>query len=277
MKCAFCKVKHAPTDILNHSKQFKTQIEDQLANNALKKMDDVHACPNCDLMGFTQRPGIVKCVECNRKFDCDHTESFCTRLMRFLLCYRDGSSVAWVRQNCKPCPRCRVPIFKDGGCNHVHCSICAVNFCWKCGQDCLTHSRWCSLGILHNYGGSIILPISLLQILLLYFKIFDYGINTKLICGLLQAFSALYVCAIVNYITIQWFTEDVWRFFAAPQGRSKDFLQAFAFSGSMIMAMFSVLWYMVPIIAKIWAMCILIICLAEYRDIRADRINFVTA
>lgn len=34
----------------------------------------------------------------------------------------------------KPCPKCRMPIEKDGGCVHMHCSKCQTPFCWKCGQ-----------------------------------------------------------------------------------------------------------------------------------------------
>eukprot|EP00752_Nemacystus_decipiens_P008131 g7271.t1 len=30
----------------------------------------------------------------------------------------------------KRCPSCHVPIFKDGGCNHMKCSMCQFEFCW---------------------------------------------------------------------------------------------------------------------------------------------------
>jgi hypothetical protein len=32
----------------------------------------------------------------------------------------------------KPCPTCKVPIHKNGGCNHMHCERCGQNFCWTC-------------------------------------------------------------------------------------------------------------------------------------------------
>ncbi|CAM9395661.1 unnamed protein product [Pylaiella littoralis] len=32
--------------------------------------------------------------------------------------------------NTKRCPNCHVPIFKDGGCNHMKCSMCQHEFCW---------------------------------------------------------------------------------------------------------------------------------------------------
>jgi len=36
----------------------------------------------------------------------------------------------WIRQNTRPCPRCRANIQKDGGCNHMTCRACNHEFCW---------------------------------------------------------------------------------------------------------------------------------------------------
>ncbi|RYO80508.1 hypothetical protein DL766_003692 [Monosporascus sp. MC13-8B] len=30
----------------------------------------------------------------------------------------------------KPCPKCKRPIEKRGGCNHMHCPLCNINFDW---------------------------------------------------------------------------------------------------------------------------------------------------
>ncbi|MFH4983160.1 hypothetical protein AB6A40_009869 [Gnathostoma spinigerum] len=42
-------------------------------------------------------------------------------------------SSQWIEDNSKPCPKCRVKIEKDSGCNKMHCSKCDTNFCWLCG------------------------------------------------------------------------------------------------------------------------------------------------
>jgi len=45
----------------------------------------------------------------------------------------------WLMLNTRPCPRCRVPIQKQGGCNHMLCRACKATFCWACmreGQRC---------------------------------------------------------------------------------------------------------------------------------------------
>eukprot|EP01097_Dermamoeba_algensis_P004844 TRINITY_DN3109_c0_g1_i1.p1 TRINITY_DN3109_c0_g1~~TRINITY_DN3109_c0_g1_i1.p1 ORF type:complete len:472 (-),score=114.96 TRINITY_DN3109_c0_g1_i1:150-1565(-) len=32
----------------------------------------------------------------------------------------------------RECPKCRVPVQKNGGCNHMVCSRCTYHFCWQC-------------------------------------------------------------------------------------------------------------------------------------------------
>ncbi|CAF1370563.1 unnamed protein product [Rotaria sordida] len=32
----------------------------------------------------------------------------------------------------KPCPKCRTPIDKYAGCNAVRCTLCNIQFCWRC-------------------------------------------------------------------------------------------------------------------------------------------------
>jgi len=36
----------------------------------------------------------------------------------------------------KKCPRCSVPILKNGGCNAITCTRCHAGFCYLCGKDC---------------------------------------------------------------------------------------------------------------------------------------------
>jgi len=39
---------------------------------------------------------------------------------------------AWLRENCRACPRCKAQIQKNGGCNHMRCTKCHAHFCWAC-------------------------------------------------------------------------------------------------------------------------------------------------
>jgi len=42
------------------------------------------------------------------------------------------SNDVWVGENCKPCPNCKSPIFREDGCNHITCYKCEHEFCWMC-------------------------------------------------------------------------------------------------------------------------------------------------
>ncbi|CAL1390492.1 unnamed protein product [Linum trigynum] len=50
----------------------------------------------------------------------------------------DSENVNWVLANTKPCPKCRQPIEKNQGCNHMSCK-CRFEFCWMCLADWYNH------------------------------------------------------------------------------------------------------------------------------------------
>ena len=52
------------------------------------------------------------------------------------------SDEVWVGENCKPCPSCKSPIYKDDGCNHMTCYKCHHEFCWVCMGRWRFHGDW---------------------------------------------------------------------------------------------------------------------------------------
>lgn len=39
----------------------------------------------------------------------------------------------WLKTSgAKNCPKCSIPLLKDGGCNHVRCGACRTHICWVC-------------------------------------------------------------------------------------------------------------------------------------------------
>jgi len=48
----------------------------------------------------------------------------------------------WIYNNTKNCPKCKNPIEKNQGCNHMTCRPpggCKFEFCWVCLGDWKTH------------------------------------------------------------------------------------------------------------------------------------------
>ncbi|KAM9976232.1 hypothetical protein ACTFIR_010073 [Dictyostelium discoideum] len=74
---------------------------------------------------YCKQPGLHWPLACNKSVNL-HNE---------LLNY------SWIINNTTICKRCKYPIEKNGGCNHVTCSRCYFQFCYVCGEDYFKHSK----------------------------------------------------------------------------------------------------------------------------------------
>jgi hypothetical protein len=77
------------------------------------------------------RPIIVTCPCCNKEFNLEASSEF-NMAETLTNSSSESATQNWKNQNTRPCPGCSSPIIKDGGCNHVRCGKCRVNFCWAC-------------------------------------------------------------------------------------------------------------------------------------------------
>jgi len=59
-------------------------------------------------------------------------------------CKDESETVNWLTVHTKPCPKCRKPVEKNGGCNLVSC-ICGQAFCWLCGGATGREHTWTSI------------------------------------------------------------------------------------------------------------------------------------
>ncbi|XVF36177.1 hypothetical protein REPUB_Repub19eG0035500 [Reevesia pubescens] len=92
--------------------------------NAIRIEDDALCEVECPC-------GMQFCFSC-----LSETHSPCSCLMWELWskkCRDESETVNWITINTKPCPKCRKPVEKNGGCNHVSC-VCGQSFCWLCGS-----------------------------------------------------------------------------------------------------------------------------------------------
>ena len=55
----------------------------------------------------------------------------------------ESENIIWIKANTKKCPKCRKPIEKNQGCNHMTCRKevggCSYEFCWICMGDWTKH------------------------------------------------------------------------------------------------------------------------------------------
>ncbi|XP_050364380.1 probable E3 ubiquitin-protein ligase ARI8 [Argentina anserina] len=76
-----------------------------------------------------------------------HSPVECATVRKWILKNKDDSQNAqWIVVNTKPCPKCKTPIEKNNGCNHMRCSPpCGHHFCWLClgplGCKCNSFNR----------------------------------------------------------------------------------------------------------------------------------------
>eukprot|EP00656_Telonema_subtile_P012455 TRINITY_DN16271_c0_g1_i1.p1 TRINITY_DN16271_c0_g1~~TRINITY_DN16271_c0_g1_i1.p1 ORF type:complete len:420 (-),score=59.13 TRINITY_DN16271_c0_g1_i1:144-1403(-) len=116
-------------------------LERALARAALG--DACTVCPHCD--GIGDSGGLTR-VECHRCGACYGQDSGAFGLggsasgaLSWL------ASSAWKSVMTSPCPACRAPILKNGGCQHMTCLKCGESFCWLCKMPSRSHCCFAGL------------------------------------------------------------------------------------------------------------------------------------
>jgi len=87
-------------------------------------------CKNC-LQGYH----IGECIEedlSKNNMDLAAGGAFCSEKARW-----DEASKVTIKVITKPCPKCRTPTERDGGCMHMVCSRpqCGFHWCWLCQEE----------------------------------------------------------------------------------------------------------------------------------------------
>ena len=108
-------------------------------SNSLEKLENIISnipCVHCDC-------NLSWCFNCQND---DHWPSSCIANESYQILKKKEYNVMfdnYGRMNVtevfyKTCPKCKNPIWKNGGCDHMSC-LCGNNFCWRCLRPLLHH------------------------------------------------------------------------------------------------------------------------------------------
>jgi ariadne-1 len=145
-----CDERVLMTDVTSISEPVSVQWREAMLTVVVDKCDRFSPCPGpecsvvacCPKDRSTTNLGPVHCFQCGTEycFNCKqkpHTPAGCGDFEHWNRIF--SSSKYWIQTNTKPCPSCKVPIEKNMGCNHMHCSQCQFDFCWLCLSPLRNH------------------------------------------------------------------------------------------------------------------------------------------
>ncbi|RWS23955.1 uncharacterized protein B4U80_09709, partial [Leptotrombidium deliense] len=155
------------------SKELLEKYDKKLLENCLHTENDIIQCPKVECnkvvmltdesptLGFCETCNFVFCTNCREDYHgitpCDQFESDAQK-KELTKCYMNADELVksslekrytkkklqesvdqymnelCIKENCKPCPSCRVNIEKNGGCNQMLCTKCNRHFCWLCNS-----------------------------------------------------------------------------------------------------------------------------------------------
>jgi hypothetical protein len=115
-------------------------------------------CPSSNCSGiatlFPSKSHEAQCELCHFKFctRCQKEHSSWSPVCSLLHLQKNSNSTdesiqRWKSKHggaSRKCPKCRHHIEKNGGCNHMTCSFCKHEFCWKCKSN--YHRGGCTAG-----------------------------------------------------------------------------------------------------------------------------------
>ncbi|OQR83287.1 RING-finger-containing E3 ubiquitin ligase [Achlya hypogyna] len=118
-----------PVDLFDKYEKFKF----------IKTHADARECPYCHHVQVGRGPDdpVIDCAACHETFCYTHSNAHPTSTcLEYEAKMRAEEKVnqAKISQISKPCPGCKSPVEKNGGCNQMKCVTCGVHFCWLCGE-----------------------------------------------------------------------------------------------------------------------------------------------
>jgi len=124
--------------------EYYARWDQRALNQHLGQTNDFRRCSNvkCSSGQFVHKleeNSFFRCDACGTKSCVNHKGLFhdgltCAEYDERLVS-GEKASKKWIDQNAKMCPKCSIPIEKNGGCDHMKCKQCNHEYCWDCGAD----------------------------------------------------------------------------------------------------------------------------------------------
>lgn len=131
----------------------QNQIESLISKDLFEKYRNFHSkfslesninfrwCPqkNCEGFAMYTSSNLLTCNHCSYEF-C----FLCAESWHFgKKCLQDDSFfLNWAKKKkVKKCPNCKMNTEKAGGCSHITCTKCSIDWCWLCGNSKDGHSE----------------------------------------------------------------------------------------------------------------------------------------
>ncbi|KAL4473195.1 hypothetical protein ABPG72_015576 [Tetrahymena utriculariae] len=137
------------------------QAQNILFNDYLQTSKNLKVCPlqNCErIFIFPEqiKQQINLRCDCETQFSCSscqgeaHLPLNCEQYKKWMSLISSVDSkvvenLKYIMQNTKACPKCKVAVEKNGGCQHMKCQNCQSHFCWACLQITtnFSHPNFC--------------------------------------------------------------------------------------------------------------------------------------
>lgn len=117
------------------------RFENKLSMECIEKLEDfiwcAHGCGNGAQLIAKPLPWY-KCTHCKEKTCIQHGVPWhdgmtCAQYDQHLKSNEEEQqNQNFLREHTKRCPKCKVPIEKNLGCDHMTCTRCRHQFCWLC-------------------------------------------------------------------------------------------------------------------------------------------------
>lgn len=124
---------------------------ERINNIAIRELPNITHCPLCS-NGFTYKcrkkwklkcpwPECARksCIKCHKKWKKGHKQK-CSGISNVQKMVNKTDTKLNKKKDrkkkykSKKCPKCSTLITRDGGCDHIICTGCSYEFCWKCLQ-----------------------------------------------------------------------------------------------------------------------------------------------